>query len=515
MKTLYIDCQAGISGDMFVGALLDLGAPEQALRDALAALRLDEFDISIAKRPEQGILCTDFTVTLRRGHADTWDDGHEHDHDHEHDHKHAHDHDHAHDDDHDHKHAHDHEHAHDDDHGHEHEHNHDHAYSHEPNHGHDDGHPYLLRDLHDIETLLDAATLDEPVRALAKTIFGHVARAEAAVHGLPVEQVHFHEVGAADSIADIVGAAALVHALDVQDIRFSPLTEGGGFVRCAHGLLPVPAPATAEILRAARVPFRTIDVQGEMVTPTGAAIAAALARSFGPMPAMRVERVGYGRGKRAFPHANLVRAYLGETEPEATPSNETAARPGAAAPGKTQLDTAAPGETQPDTIQPDTPPDGVLPLNGRVAVLETCIDDSTGEALGHAMERLFAMGAADVYYTPVYMKKNRPAVLLTVLCAPELAEKAAACIFAETGAIGLRARVSGRIEMAREFGTVETRFGPVRVKRSRYGEVEKTKPEFDSLREAAARAGTPLAEVEAETRRQLSAGAARWDDAHG
>lgn len=435
MKTLYIDCQAGISGDMFVAALLDLGAPEQTLRDALASLHTDDFRIEITKKQTHGILCTDYNVILT--HEEPEDGSAHH---HEHDHHHAGEHDHHH------------------------EHVHATAVQDTPHSAH-----HAHRNLHDIEALLDASALSPAVRELSKTIFGFVARAEAKVHGLPLEEVHFHEVGAADSIADIVGAAVCVDALGAQDIRFSPLTEGGGFVRCAHGLLPVPAPATAEILRAARIPYRTKDVDGEMVTPTGAAIAAGLARGFGPMPAMRVEKTGYGGGKREFPHANILRAFLGEMEQTADPGRD------------------------------------------RVRVLETCIDDSTGEALGHALELLFAAGAADAYYTPVFMKKNRPAWLLTVLCAPELEETMTEIIFAHTGAIGLRTRESERIVMARGFGAVDTPYGKIRLKRSTFGGVEKIKPEFESLHAAAERAGIPITRVDTEARARAAAGEARWE----
>lgn len=453
MKTLYIDCQAGISGDMFVAALLDLGVPEQTLRDALSSLHIDDFRIEITRQSKHGILCTDYNVILTHEEPRPYGENSMHGHSHEHFHTHG-------DGD---EHPDEHSHTHEDGHAHAHEHSHTHD-----THGNE----HVHRNLHDVEALLDESGLSPAVRARAKEIFGYVARAEATVHGLPLEDVHFHEVGAADSIADIVGAAVCVDALGVEDIRFSPLTEGGGFVRCAHGLLPVPAPATAEILRTARIPYRTKDVDGEMVTPTGAAITAGFAKGFGPMPVMRVEKTGYGCGKREFPHANILRAFLGETKPE-TPS-DTQARE-------------------------------------HVRVLETCIDDSTGEALGHALGLLFEAGVADAYYTPVFMKKNRPAFLLTVLCTPALEEKAAEIIFAETGAIGLRTRESERIVMARTFGTVFTRYGDIRLKRSTFRGIVKIKPEFESLREAAARAGVSLSQTDAEARACAAAGKVRWD----
>ncbi|MFT9055004.1 MAG: nickel pincer cofactor biosynthesis protein LarC [Ethanoligenens sp.] len=432
MKTLYIDCQAGIAGDMFVAALLDLGVPEQTLRDALDGLHIDDFRIEITKKQTHGILCTDYNVILT--HAEP-DDSHAAIHTS----------------------------------GHMHEHTHTQEESH-----HVSMHTHGHRNLHDVETLLDASDLKPAVRDLSKRIFGFVARAEAKVHGLPLDEVHFHEVGAADSIADIVGAAVCVDALGAENILFSPLSEGSGFVRCAHGLLPVPAPATAEILRTAHIPYRTRDVNGEMVTPTGAAIAAGLANGFGPMPVMRVERTGYGGGKREFPHANVVRAFLGETESNANVKVHN-------------------------------------PHQDCVRVLETCIDDSTGETLGYVLEQLLKAGAADAYYTPVLMKKNRPASLLTVLCPPALENAMAEIIFAETGAIGLRTRESDRIVMERSFGSVQTDYGEIRLKRSVYHGVEKIKPEFESLREAAERTHTPVARVDAEARSRTASGEAHWE----
>ncbi len=423
MKTLYIDCQAGIAGDMFVGALLDLGVPQKILLDALESLHIDDFRIEIAKKQTHGILATDYNVILTHEAPD----GHGHEHSHEHG---------------------------------EHHHDHGQPHDHEHTHGH--------RNLHDVESLIDQSGLSPSVKEKAKEIFGYVARAESKVHGLPLEEVHFHEVGAADSIADIVGAAVCVEALGADRICFSSLTEGGGFVRCAHGLLPVPAPATAEILRAAQIPFRTMEADGEMVTPTGAAIAAGFASSFGPMPVMRVEKTGFGSGKREFPHANVLRAFLGETD-----------------------------ENAPD--------------RDAVRVLETCIDDSTGEELGRAADELFAAGAADAYYTPVLMKKGRPAYLLTVLCAPALEEKMAAIIFEETGAIGLRTRASERIVMARRGGCVTTPYGKIRLKKSTWRGIEKIKAEYESLKKAAAEASVPLGEVKKAADEAVRQKKAVWD----
>lgn len=418
MKTLYLQCDSGISGDMFNAAMLDLGVSADLLTDSLKSLGLDDFEIKIAKKDKSGILCTDFDVILKN--------------DPEHDHEHAGGEEHR------------------LDHGHEHSESDGHAHDHPHERHHGQTHPHQHRNLRDIEAIIDGCPLSEPVKALSKKIFGIVARAEGRVHGLPPEEVHFHEVGAADSIADIIGAAVCVEQLGVERIVCSRLNEGTGFVRCAHGLMPVPAPATAEIMRAAAIPFEIIQQRGEMVTPTGAAIAAGISDSFGPMPPMKVEKIGYGCGKKDFERANVLRAFLGEAE-------------------------SAGGD--------------------EVQVLETCIDDSTGEELGACLERLFDAGVKDAYFTPILMKKNRPAWQLTVLCDKEQEGRAAELIFAQTGAIGLRVRTSERIIMSREILNVTTRYGEVPFKVCRYGEVKKAKPEFDAVKRIAQNEGKPIRQV--------------------
>lgn len=384
MKTLYLQCSSGISGDMFISTMLGLGVDFKRLGDAVCSIAPGEFTVSTGTRDKSGIAARYFSVAA----ADA--DVHHHHH----------------------------------------------------------------RGLEEINSLIGSSPLAPDVKALASKIFGVVAQAEADVHGLPIDKVHFHEVGAIDSIADIVGAAFCLSELSPDRIVCSTLREGGGTVICAHGELPVPVPATAEILRRYKVPFSAGGGDGELVTPTGAAIAAVISDAFGPMPEMRVEKIGVGSGDRDLYRPNILRAFLGE---EAARGN-----------------------------------------SDEVEVIETCIDDSTGEQLGHALGELFAAGAADAYYTPVFMKKNRPAWELTVLCAPALTQDMLTIIFRDTGSIGARVRRSERAIMRRETFTAATRYGEIVCKRSTFGSIVKVKPEYDSASSASKKYGVPLADVCAE-----------------
>jgi uncharacterized protein (TIGR00299 family) protein len=308
--------------------------------------------------------------------------------------------------------------------------------------------------MRDIRALIGGSSLPEKVKRTALDIFSKIAVAEGKVHGRPPDEVHFHEVGAVDSIVDIVAFALCLHTLSPDRVVCSPIREGHGFVRCQHGLIPVPAPATLELLKDCGAVLRPADAEGEMVTPTGAGILAAVASRFGePLPAGTVVGTGYGAGAKDFPHPNVLRAVLVETDPRADADGET--------------------------------------------VLELCcnLDDCTGEELGYVTELLFKQGALDVCHTPIFMKKNRPATMLTVLAPPRLEDALCGLILRHTSTLGVRVTRTRRVTLERSFVTVSTPYGPVRVKRAQIDGLQKLAPEYESVREAAQTHGVTLREV--------------------
>lgn len=295
MNILYMDCFSGISGNMTIGAFLDLGVDEKMLINELNKLNVDGYKIEISKKIKNGIEGTYFDVILE-------DEDEEHEHEHEHSHEHDHSH-HEHSNDHAH---HDHEHAH-------HEHSHDQNHNHDENaHHHEAHHQHLHRNLYDVEKIIDDSELSQNVKDLSKKIFNYVAVAEAKVHGKAISEVHFHEVGAIDSIVDIIGTAICVDSLNIDKIVVSKLHVGMGFVKCQHGLMPIPAPATLEIIKNGKIPVYSKGIEGELVTPTGAAIVAALADEFGNQPDMEIEKIGYGSGFKDFEIPNMLRLTLGK-----------------------------------------------------------------------------------------------------------------------------------------------------------------------------------------------------------
>ena len=308
------------------------------------------------------------------------------------------------------------------------------------------------RHLRHILEVIDGSTLSDSVKQRAGRIFTRLGEAEAKVHGIPIEKVHFHEVGAVDAIVDVVGAAIGLEQLGLDRVFCSPIPVGSGTVKCEHGVLPVPAPATAELL--AGVPLAQCDEVGELLTPTGAAILTTIAEGFGPIPAMRVERCGFGAGSRdGQRRPNVLRLFVGQAA-------------------------------------------GTGDLCDEVVVLETNLDDATGEQIGHAFSALLAAGALDVFTTPIMMKKNRPGVLLSVLVAPENQEACEEILFAETTTLGVRRHICARRKLSRDTATVETRFGPIRMKLGRREDsVVVASPEYEDCAKAARKHGASLREV--------------------
>lgn len=466
-KILYLECNSGISGDMTVGALLDLGADRRVLEQALLGLGVGGYHLHFGRTVKCGLDAYDFDVHLE----EMEEEGHEEEiHSHVHSHEgEAHSHVHEHEGDmqgHGHSHEegpHSHVHGHEGDmHGHDqvHEHGlkeshfHDHAHSH--SHSHDHTHPHVHRNLADIYEIIDRLDSGEAVKALARKMFLIVAEAEAKAHGLPIEEVHFHEVGAIDSIVDIISVAVCLDNLGISEVVVSPLAEGCGQIRCQHGVIPVPVPATANIAAAHGLQLRLTDQQGEMVTPTGAAIAAAL-RTREKLPSScRIVKTGMGAGKKDFDHANVLRAMILET-------------------------TGGEG--------------------GQMWVLESNIDDCGGEMLGFVMEKLLEAGAADVWNTPIYMKKNRPAYMVSVLCREQEIERMEEIILTESTTIGIRRYPVSRTVMDRRKAEVETRFGRAEVKICSGNGKTFCYPEYESVRALCRESGADFQSVYYEIRR--------------
>ena len=429
MKTLYLDCSMGAAGDMLTAALYELldEPAKAAFLQQMNALGLPQVAVSAEPMTKCGILGTHMKVTVGGVEEDVL--FHDHDHNHEHEHHH-HEHDHEH---HDHE-EHCHEHSHEQEHAHEencHEHTHHHHHS----------------SMNDIAQILSALPLSERVRADAAAVYQEIAEAESVTHNAPVDQIHFHEVGTLDAVADVTAVCLLMELLGVEKVLASPVHVGSGQVQCAHGILPVPAPATAYILR--EVPIYGGSIRGELCTPTGAALLKHFVSAFGEMPVMKVQKIGYGMGKKDFPAANCVRALLGET-----------------------ADTG----------------DQVLELSCN-------LDDMTPEQIGFASEQLFAAGALDVYTVPVGMKKSRPGVLLSVLCAPETREAVLAALFRHTSTLGVRENTFRRYTLRRSFETVETPYGSVQSKTAEGYGVTRRKYEYDDLARIAAAHGLTLDDV--------------------
>ena len=422
MKLLYFDCFNGASGDMLLGALLDAGLPLEALREALGSLAIEGCTIEADKVLRAGVSATKFRVIEAGAAPEPVAAGHAHQHGHHH-------------------------HGQGRDHGHSHDHDHGAAHSHAPHH-----HPH--RSLPEIYALIDRSSLSHAGKTRAKALFERLAVAEAAIHQMPVERVHLHEVGALDSIVDIVGAVFAIDWFAADRIVVSPLNTGRGMVHSAHGIFPVPAPATVRLLGEAPVYAR--GPEAELLTPTGALLLSGYADAFGPLPDMRVKGVGYGAGDRDFADTpNVLRVLVGEAT-----SGEAAA--------------------------------------GVVTVVECEIDDMNPQLYGPLMESLYAAGALEVFYVPVQMKKSRPGTMVTVLVPPEKREAITGVLFRETTTIGVRYGDRRRECLDREIASVDTPYGAVRLKVARLnGVLMNAQPEFEDCAARAREHGVPVKDVHA------------------
>ena len=445
MKTLYFDCTSGISGDMIVGALLDLGADEQVMRKALAGLAGEGVKIVTERVMKNALDCCNFDVVLDEEHEN-------HDHDMEYLF------------------------------GHE-EHHHDH---------HDDPQPpspgdHAHRNLADVLRIIDSLEMTPSARKLAGRVFEILAEAEGKAHGKDMHEVHFHEVGALDSIADIVAAAVCFDNLGIDRVVIPKLCEGTGTIRCAHGILPIPVPAVMNVASAYGLPIAVTDRRGELITPTGAAFAAAVMTDRKLPETFVPQKVGLGAGKRAYEIPSILRAVVFESgndeknchhDSSDNKVSDEESRIGSSFEGSSRIGKSDTQDTK-DTVWK----------------LETNIDDCTGEELGFALELLFNGGARDAFYTPVYMKKNRPAWLLTVICDEDKISAMEDIIFRNTSTIGIRRQRMKRTCLPRRKEVVSTEYGDVEVKICTYKETEMIYPEYESAATVARDKGISLGDA--------------------
>lgn len=445
-KTLYLECYSGISGDMTVAALLDLGADRSVLDRVLKSLKVSGFETKISRVVKSGIDACDFDVVLDKEHEN-------HDHDMEYLHGHHHE-------GHENNHFYDHNHAHEDEaeHFHSHEHNHAHGAGSAQDHHH-----HEHRGIKEITYIIEHSAMTENAKKIALRIFEILAEAESKAHNVPVDQVHFHEVGAVDSIVDIVSVAVCLDDLDITEVIVPVLCEGRGTVRCQHGILPIPVPAVANIVSANHLRLKMTEVEGELVTPTGAAIVAAVKTKDKLPETFEIQKIGIGAGKRQYECPGILRAMIiSESTEQAKGRNPKAENQ----------------ETK-DTI----------------IKMETNIDDCSGEVLGFVMERLMKAGARDVHYVPVFMKKNRPAWVLNVICKEEDMEMLQNIIFEETTTIGIRYSRMERTILPRETRTLPTPWGEVQVKVCTLNGKEQLYPEYESVAQLSREKEIPFTEI--------------------
>lgn len=403
-NSLYLECASGISGDMTVAALIDLGADKELLQKALDSIPLN-FKTEITRVKKNGIDCCDFNVILE-------EENHDHDMEYLFGHEHNHDH-------------------------HEHEHNHEHSHEHEHSHKH---HHHSHRGMAEITQIINATSMSEDARTLALKIFSIIAESESKAHGIPVEQVHFHEVGAVDSIVDVISMAVCFDSLGIDKVYVPRMFEGSGTIRCQHGILPVPVPAVMNIAQQYSLPLQLSNEKGEFITPTGAAFVAAVKTDLKLPIGLTIKKTGLGAGKRTYERPSILRAML---------------------------------------IQENT--DDTINTTDSIIKIETNIDDCSGENLGFVMEELFKAGAKDVFYMPCFMKKNRPAWVLNVICTEEACPVMEQIIFKQTTTIGLRKFQANRAILERECIDIQTEWGCAKVKRVKIGDQERYYPEYESV----------------------------------
>ena len=490
-KTLYLECYSGISGDMTVAALLDLGADQAVLDRVLKSLPVSGFETKVSRVVKSGIDACDFDVVLDKEHENHDHDmeylhghGHEGAHCEEHTHDHHH-HEHYENEHHDHHHEHSghvHEHTHEDEKSHVHTHTteelHAHTHDHdtESAHGH---HHHEHRGMKEITHIIEHGDMTENAKKIALKIFEILAEAESKAHNVPVDQVHFHEVGAVDSIVDIVSVAVCLDNLDITDVIVPVLCEGRGTVRCQHGILPIPVPAVANVVSANHLRLKMTKVEGELVTPTGAAIVAAVKTGLKLPESFEIQKIGIGAGKRQYECPGILRAMIISEEKE---SNRTASSVNGVY------------EDKYTGVQKKTGNTG-LENKDSIIKMETNIDDCSGEVLGFVMERLLKAGARDVHYVPAFMKKNRPAWVLNVICKEEDMETLQNIIFEETTTIGIRYTRMERAILQRKQRIVQTPWGEAQVKVCTLNGKEQFYPEYESVAELSRANEIPFAEI--------------------
>jgi len=462
-KSLYLECYSGISGDMTVAALLDLGADQKVLEDVLESLPVQGFEIKVNRVMKSGIDACDFDVILNEEI-----DGHDHDmeylHGHDHSHKHG-----------------------AEEHNHQYEHSHEAAEKNVAVHGHDHGDEtaahthehhrhHKHRGMNQIRQILADTKMTDSARGIALKIFQILAKAEAKAHNVPVKEVHFHEVGAVDSIVDILSVAVCLDNLDITDVIVPVLCEGRGTVRCQHGILPIPVPAVANVVSANHLHLKMTEVEGELVTPTGAAIVAAVKTKDKLPETFEIQKIGIGAGKRQYECPGILRAMIISQSAEI---DEEKAQTEEFKNPEIRNNPKAENQETKDTI----------------IKMETNIDDCSGEVLGFVMERLMKAGARDVHYVPVFMKKNRPAWVLNVICKEEDMKNLQNIIFEETTTIGIRYTKMERAILQREQRAVQTPWGEAQVKVCNLNGKEQTYPEYESVAQLSRENQIPFAKI--------------------